>query len=670
MADATVVNRAEKIRAQLIQHDYCYHVLDSPIITDGQYDQMMRELREFEEKYPELIQPESPTQRIAQAPSEKFVSANHMLSMLSLSNVFNLDEFLAWHHRVTNLLEQPDVSLVCELKIDGLAVSLIYEEGKFIRGATRGDGQTGEDVTNNIRTISSVPLVLIGDTDMDIEVRGEVYMPVKSFHNLNEQRIDEGESLFVNPRNAAAGSVRQLDPRITASRALDIFVYGIGRVDATRFPSEQSAGLEYLTSIGFRTNPNRRICKSPQEVQKYYEWWMDRRESLPYKIDGIVIKINSFELQAEVGVATREPKWATAYKFPAEQAITRLINIGVNVGRTGTLNPFAILEPVDVGGATIKTATLHNEEDINRKDIRVGDWVMVERAGDVIPQVVSPVVGRRTGQERRFIMPVDCPQCLSKVIKLQDDSSHRCPNQSCSAKFYELLKHFVGREGMDIRGLGERWCSALIDADLVKDLADIFDLKREQFLSIDRMGEHLASNIINAINDSKSRPLGRLIFALGILHVGSETADSLARTFKSMDKLKDASDNELNAIAGVGPKIALSIRGYFDSETNLAVIARFRQAGVKFQDSYIETRVSTGSLAGVRLCITGTLHTMSRDQAEARVKGKGGQPSSNLSRRTDLLVVGENPGSKVEAALKMGTRLLSEDEFLRMLEEY
>ena len=622
---------------------------------------MMRELRKLEEKYPELIQPESPTQRIAQTPSEKFIPASHTLPMLSLSNVFNPDEFLAWHGRVTNLLRQPDVSMVCELKIDGLAVSLMYEEGRFTRAATRGDGQTGEDITNNIRTISSVPLVLIGDNHMDIEVRGEVYMPVKAFHNLNAQRADAGESLFVNPRNAAAGSVRQLDPRVTASRALDIFVYGIGTVDVNILPREQSAGLEYLHSIGFKTNPNKRVCTSPKEVQEYHEWWMEQREALPYKIDGIVIKINSFELQMELGVATREPKWATAYKFPAEQAITRLINIGVNVGRTGTLNPFAILEPVDVGGATIKTATLHNEEDINRKDIRVGDWVTVERAGDVIPQVVSPVVGRRTGQERRFVMPVDCPKCSSKVIKRQDDSSHRCPNQSCSAKFYELLKHFVGREGMDIRGLGERWCGALIDANLVKDLADIFDL-------IDRMGEHLASNILNAINDSKNRPLGRLIFALGILHVGSETADVLARTFASMDKLKDASENELNAIDGVGPKIALSIRRYFDSEVNLAVIERLREVGVKFQDLGMEARVSTGPLTGVRLCITGTLHTMSRKQAEERVEAKGGQSSPNVSKMTDLLVVGENPGSKVEAARKIGTTLLSEDEFLDMLE--
>lgn len=329
MVEEAVEKRVQEIRDQLVHHDYCYHVLDSPIITDGQYDQMMRELRNLEEKYPELIQAESPTQRIAQSPSKKFIPASHRLPMLSLSNVFNLDEFIAWHDRVTNLLGQSDVSMVCELKIDGLAVSLMYEEGRFIRGATRGDGQTGEDITNNIRTISSIPLMLIGDNHVDIEVRGEVYMPVAAFQNLNAQRADDGQSLFVNPRNAAAGSVRQLDPRVTASRALDVFVYGIGMVDTNIFPGEQSTGLEYLHSVGFKTNPNRRVCKSPQEVQEYYECWMDQRESLPYKIDGIVIKINSFELQRKMGVATREPKWATAYKFPAEQAITRLLNIGV-----------------------------------------------------------------------------------------------------------------------------------------------------------------------------------------------------------------------------------------------------------------------------------------------------------------------------------------------------
>ena len=659
--------RLDQLRKDITHHNYRYYVLDDPVISDGEYDGLMRELREMEEKYPELVTPDSPTQRVGAAPAEGFVEVEHALPMLSLSNAFELEELQAWHRRVTSLLEGAEFSMVCELKIDGLAVSLTYEEGQLVRGATRGDGYRGEDVTQNLRTVKSIPLSLQGDAPRVLEVRGEVYMPKESFRRMNEEKVARGEPPFANPRNSGAGTIRQLDPRVTASRNMDIFVYGLGHAEDGSMPDNHWDALERLKALGFKINPNNTVCRSLGEVEELYQSWLEERHHLSYEADGLVVKVNPFQLQEALGYVGREPRWAVAYKFPAQQATTRLQDIRVNVGRTGSLNPYAILEPVNVSGATVKMATLHNEEDIRRKDIRIGDWVTVERAGDVIPQVVGPVVARRTGEERVFRMPRKCPVCGTPVVKPETEAMHRCPNTSCPAQFFELLKHFVNKGAMDIDGLGERWCSILIDVGMVKDVADLYRLAPEQLLTLERMGEKLAVKIIDNIEKSKDRPLSRIILALGVLHVGSEMADLLARHYRSIGQLSKATQEELTSVPGIGPKIAASIVAYFQVEGNRRVMEKLRQAGVKLEQAEADQRVPEGPLTGLSFVLTGTLTSLSRSSAEARIKELGGSSASGVTRNTDYLVVGADPGSKVEAATKLGTRLLDEEEFLKLL---
>ena len=668
MLDDSIIKRVEELRKQLNYHNHRYYVLDDPVISDYDYDRLLQELRQIEEEHPALVTPDSPTHRIGGEPAEGFVQVEHRHTMMSLGNVFDDESLEAWHRRVKNLLDDADFSMTCELKIDGLAVSLVYEDGIFVQGATRGNGFVGENVTHNLRTIRSIPLTLQGAPPPYLEVRGEVYMPVDSFRRLNEDRAERGEPLFANPRNSGAGTIRQLDPKVTASRNMQIWVYSLNDAGDSPFPAQHWETLEWLQSLGFRVNPLNRLCNTLDEVKDYYREWVKKRNELPYEVDGVVVKVNPFSFQNSLGFVGREPRWATAYKFPAERAVTKLLDIGINVGRTGSLNPYAILEPVIVSGATVQHASLHNEEDIRRKDIRVGDWVTVERAGDVIPQVVGPIRDRRTGDEAEFSMPDTCPECATGVVKPEGEAMHRCPNSSsCPAQFFELLKHFVSRGAMDMDGLGEQWCRILIDKGFVSTVADLYYLEKDKLLELDRMGDRLATKIQNNIEASKTRPLPRILFALGITHVGTEVADLLTQRFASIDQLAQASEDELTGIDGIGPKIAESIYGYFQVEDNLAVIEKLRQAGVKLHHDIEIVDQADLPWNGLTFVVTGTLSTMTRREAESRIKALGGSTTSSVTRKTAYLVAGASPGSKLDTASRLGTRVLEEEAFARFL---
>ena len=665
MADLEAVKkRIEELRQLIHHHDYRYYVLDSPEFSDAEYDALARELRQLEEQQPQFITPDSPTQRVSGQPLEGFGELVHRLPLLSLTNAFEAPELQAWHEGRVRLLEGRTFAMTCELKIDGLAVSLVYEDGSLRTGATRGDGYKGEDVTQNLKTIRSIPLTVPPTAPRRFEVRGEVYMPRGNFAKLNEERARQGFPLFANPRNSAAGSVRLLDPRITAQRKLDIFIYGLGWSEDGEVPDTQWELLAHLKSLGFRVNPQNTRCRDLEEVEDFYRSWEEGHHALDYATDGVVVKVDPIVYWDQLGVVGREPRWAVAYKFPAEQATTRLLDIGINVGRTGSLNPFAILEPVQVSGVTVKHATLHNEEDVQRKDIRIGDWVMVERAGEVIPQVIGPILSRRTGQERVFQMPQSCPVCNSPVVSPEGEVMSRCPNNSCPAQLFETLRHFAGV--MEIEGLGQSWCDALLKADLVKDVADLYYLSQEQLLTLERMGEKLASNILASIDMSKQRSLATLLTALGIRHVGRETAELLARHFGSLDHLASASSEELISIPTVGPKVAESILSYFQNQQNTKVIKKLWSGGVKMGEALLAAPREALPLAGKTFVITGKLSS-SREQAERKVKELGGAAASSVTRKTDYLVVGEDPGSKLERAQELGTQLLTEEEFQRLL---
>ena len=667
MVDKALQDRVEQLRQEINDHNYRYYVLDSPNISDAEYDQLMRELRQLEEQHPEFITPDSPTQRVGAAPAEEFREVQHPLPMLSLSNAFDVEELRAWHRRAANLIEDSSFDLVCELKIDGLAVALTYQDGKLSHGATRGDGYRGEDVTQNLRTVRSIPLAVKG-APKKFEVRGEVHFPRDRFQQLNEERIAAGEPPYANPRNTAAGSLRQLDPRITASRPLDIFVYALSYTEDGAYPQSHWEVLQWLQGLGFKTNPHNALCRTLDEVEDYYTAWLEKKEHLSYQVDGVVAKVNSLEYRQRLGVVGREPRWAVAYKFPAEQVVTRLLDIGINVGRTGSLNPFAILEPVQVGGATVKMATLHNEDDIRRKDIRIGDWVVVERAGEVIPQVVGPVVGRRTGEERSFTMPTRCPVCGEEVIRPEGEAMARCINAACPAQLAQSLMHFVSRGAMDVEGMGEKLVLALFNAGMVQDVADIYSLTKEQLISLERMADKSASNVLNSIEQSKIRPLARLLFALGILHVGSEMVEILVRNFSRIDRLAQATEEELTAIPTVGPKIAQSVAAYFRQESNLKVIEKLRQVGVRLAEEVPPAERGALLLAGKRFVITGALERFSRSEIERTIKELGGQVTGSVSGNTDYLILGEGPSSKLDQARKLGIPLLSEEEFLHLIE--
>ena len=660
--------RIDELREQINYHNQRYYVLNSPEISDAEYDELMKELQRLEEQYPRFLTPDSPTQRVGAAPVEAFGVVVHQTPMLSLGKAFSHEELLAWHKRVSGLLGEPEFDLVAEHKMDGLAVALIYEEGKYVTGATRGDGFRGEDITQNLKTIKSVPLTLPKGVPGRFEVRGEVFLSKKGFKKLNEDRAKAEKTLFANPRNAASGSVRQLNPRITAQRPLDIYIYGLGLVEGgTTLPTHWET-LEYLKSLGFRLNPQNQLLKNLQQAESYYQRWVEEREHLPYEADGIVFKVNRYDLQERLGNVGGEPRWAIAYKFPATQETTRLLDIGVSVGRTGTLNPYAILEPVNVGGVIVKRAALHNEDDIRRKDIRIGDMVVVQRAGEVIPEVVSPVVSLRTGKEKVFVMPSKCPVCGAEAIKPEGEAMSRCTNMSCPAQVYELVKHFVSRGAMDIEGIGEKLAEALLKAGLIKDVGDIYTLKdkKEELIGLERMGEKSATNVLKAIEESKNRPLSRVIFALGIRHVGSETAEILVKHFGSIDKLSQSTAEELMTAPTIGPTIAESIVAFFRQDSNRKVIAKLRKARVTMREKAEPRELA---LAGKEFVVTGKLDSCTRTEAEARIRELGGLVGSSVSKKTDFLVVGTDPGSKLDRARELGTALLNEKQFLKMLEE-
>jgi len=665
-----VKRRIEELREVINHHNYRYYVLDSPEISDAEYDELMRELSKLEVEHPELVTPDSPTQRIGAPPVEAFGVVEHPQPLLSLSNAFSYEELVAWHKRVSKLLGGRQFDLVCEPKIDGLAVALTYVDGLLVTGATRGDGYRGEDITQNLRTIRSIPLSVPREAPPRFEVRGEVYLPKAGFKKLNEERAKEELPLFANPRNAAAGSVRQLDSSITAKRPLDIFIYALGWAEGKAMPDTHWEIMQYLKSLGFKINPDIALRYSLDEAEKYYQSWAESRKNFPYEADGIVAKVNSIALQQELGTVAHEPRWSIAYKFPAIQGTTRLIDIGINVGRTGSLNPYAILEPVRVGGVVISSAALHNEEDIHRKDIRIGDWVVVQRAGEVIPEIVEPIVSRRTGKEKIFSMPSRCPVCGSEVIKPQGEAMHRCTNTACPSQALERIKHFVSRGAMDIDGVGEKLCQALFEAGLIKDAADLYDLTKEQLLGLERMADKSASNVLNSINKSKDRPLARVIFALGILHVGEQYAELLAEEFQSISQLAKASKKKLSAIPSIGAKIAESIVAFFRQKENKQLVKKLQKALKEPErEQAKEARPKKLPLAGQEFVLTGKLESFSRPEAEAKIKALGGKAGSDVTKKTSYVVVGADPGSKLAKAEKLGVKTLSEAEFLKLLDK-
>ena len=674
----TAAKRADDLRQVINTHNHSYYLLDDPTISDTEYDRLLQELRGLEEEYPELLTPDSPTQRVGGEPAEGFTQVQHSAPMLSLGNAFNPEDLENWLRRTKNLVGEVEFDLVCELKIDGLAVNLNYENGVFIQGATRGDGTVGEDVTQNLRTIKTIPLSLLEGAPERLEVRGEVYLPIPEFRRMNKELEVKGEQLYANPRNTGAGSLRNLNPQITATRNMAIWVYSLtsARTSAGSETGDSAPvdghweALEWLKSLGFMINPNNRLCQAIEDVIDFYDYWVEARHSLPYEADGVVVKVSPLALQNRMGVIGREPRWAIAYKFPAEQATTKLLSIGINVGRTGSLNPYAELEPVVVSGVTVRHASLHNEEDILRKDIRVGDTVTIERAGDVIPHVLGPVLADRPKDAEEFRMPFHCPECGTAIVKPEDEAMHRCHNSSCPAQFFELLKHFVSKGATNIDGLGERWCRIFIDRGLVSDLADLYSLEKDQLLELDRMGYKLATRILANIETSKQKTLPRILFALGIIHVGSEIANLLTQAYNSIDEIADATEEELAEIPGIGPKIAASIASYFQVETNRAVIEKLRVAGVNLSQEPRQVSGEGLPLVGKTFVVTGTLSRFSRSESESRIKDLGGKITSSVTKNTDYLVVGESPGSKLAAAERLGTQVLDEARFVEFLDTH
>ena len=661
------IERARQLRDELWFHNERYYNDDAPVISDGQYDALMQELRELEAVHPECRTANSPTQMVGGSASDRFPQVEHPIPMLSLANAFNREDLEAWHRRVTDLLDDQRFRMVAELKIDGLAVRLVYRNGKFVLGATRGNGQTGEDVTDNLRQVRSIPHTLTGDYPPVLEARGEVYLPLDSFRRMNEERERNGEPLYANPRNTGAGTIRQLDSAVVRDRNMEIWTYSLNDTGDSPLPGSHWDALAALESWGFRVNERNRVFDTVDEVCAYYDEMLARRHDWEYEADGLVVKVESITQQNALGFAGREPRWAIAYKFPAERANTRLLDIVINVGRTGSLNPQAILEPVVVSGATVQHASLHNEEDIHRKDIRIGDLVEIERAGDVIPHVIGhvPVPGEERGP--MFRMPENCPECKTPVVKELGDAMHRCPNSACPAQFFESLKHFVSRGAMDMDGLGERWCRILIDRGLVSDVSHVYNLTAEQLVELDRMGDKLATRILTNIEASKKRPLARILFALGILHVGAEVAELLAGGYASIEDLSRATADDLTEIDGIGPRIAESIISYFATERNQQTIAGLRDAGVQLWQELAPVDETAQPWKGQTFVITGTLSSMTRREAEGKVKALGATTTSSVSRKTNWLVAGESAGSKLASAERLGVPILDEDGLLALL---
>jgi DNA ligase (NAD+) len=662
--------RAEELRRQIAEADHRYYELDDPTIGDDVYDDLLRELRALEEANPDLVTPDSPTQRVGGRATDRFPQVRHVEQMLSLGNARGADEFRAWETRLHNRLKRLDISpselrFVAEPKIDGIAISLLYEKGEFVRGATRGDGVIGEDVTPNLKTIGAIPHTIEDAPDL-IEVRGEIYFPRSGFAELNEQRASEGLATFANPRNATAGTVRNLDVEITASRPLSMWSYGIGGKRGIEFASH-SEELAWMRERGFRVNSDISTHDDVDDVVKRCLWWEERRESLDFEIDGVVVKVDQIPLWRELGVTGREPRWAVAWKFPPITATTKLNRIVWNVGRTGRLLPFAMLEPVHVGGVTVSTATLHNEEDLAKKDVREGDEVVVTRAGDVIPQVISPLIQRREGKRlRKAKPPKKCPACDTPTIKPEDSVWTICPNRrGCPGQNFQLVKHFRG--AMDIEGLGEKNVMRFLDEGLITDPASIYDLTAEQIAELEGFGETSAEALITEIERSKQSPFGRVLYALGLPGIGYVNANAIADHFGTMDALEQADTELIAEVEGIGPVLAESLREELADEAIIELIARLRERGLRFELTAAERRAEGGPLEGKTFVLTGTLPDLSRDEATKRIRAAGGKVTGSVSKKTDYLVAGDSPGSKLAKAEEVGTEILDEEGLLQLL---
>jgi DNA ligase (NAD+) len=664
LADAR--KRAEELIEQINYHAYRYHVLDEPEISDFEYDQLVRELEGLETQYPELITPDSPTQRVGGVPAQIFAPVHHRARMLSLDNAFSWEELEAWGKRVERGIGR-DVRFACELKIDGLAVVVSYEKGKLTRGATRGDGEVGEDITPNIRTVRQVPVRLHGESPLPVlDVRGEVYLPIKAFEKLNEELAEQGGRIFANPRNAAAGSLRQKDPQVSASRPLHLWCHGILHAEGKRF-ARHSEALAFLREAGLPVNPATEVVGGLEDVFAFCERWQRDRHTIDYEIDGVVVKVDSIAQQEELGATSHAPRWAIAYKFPPEERTTLLKDIDVHTGRTGIVTPFAVLEPVYVGGVTVGTATLHNEDEVKRKDVRVRDTVIVRRAGDVIPEVVGPVLSKRPKSARRWKFPTMCTSCGTPLVRKEGEAYWRCPNKrGCPSQNIEWLFHFASRGALDIEHLGYKTGMTLLDMGWVKDPADIYSLTHEQLAQLPGFKEKSIGNLLTAIESSKDRPIWRLLVGLNIPHVGSHVAQVLSRAFPSIEGLKSVSVEDLNAVEEIGPEIARSVHEWFHDRDNVKLLDRLAKAGLRIEDEP-QAPAPEGPLTGRTIVITGGLAAMSRSEAEKAAEEAGARIASSVSKKTAFVVVGENPGSKYDKALQLGVETIDEQEFLKRL---
>ncbi len=662
-----IKDRIDELRRELDYHNYRYYVLDDPVVSDAEYDRLMAELVALEEKHPEFMNPNSPTQRVGAKPLEEFKTVSHTVPMLSLQNAMEQDELVEFDKRVKKLLGVTDVDYVMEVKVDGLAVELVYLYGEFTVGSTRGDGFTGEDITQNLRTIKSIPMRLLRDHNIPIpdrlEVRGEVYMGKNEFKELNKKRELEGASLFANPRNAGAGSVRQLDPKITAGRKLNIFCYAPGEIIGVTLTTHYHF-LDYLKKWGFRVNPLTKLCRNLDELMSHYNYIHDMRDKIPYEIDGTVIKVNRFDYQTLLGNVSRSPRWAIAFKFEAHEETTVIEDIIVGVGRTGALTPVALLKPVIVSGVEVRRATLHNEDEIARKDILIGDTVIVSRAGDVIPEVVKVIKEKRTGQEKPFAMPGECPVCGEKVVRPPGEAIRRCVNINCPAQIKGSIEHFASKRAMDIDGLGEKLVEQLVDKKVISDVSDLYYLTKDDLLLLERMADKSAQNLIDAINTSKKPSFQRFIYALGIRNVGEHISGLLADKFDSIEDLYTLNEDTLMAIPEIGPEVANSITAFFLDGKNRKTIERILAAGVSIQHK----KEGKKPLLGMTFVFTGTLEKMSREDARKRVEALGAKTASSVSKKVDFVVLGEDAGSKADKARALGLKTISENEFFAMIQ--
>ncbi len=654
--------RLDKLRQEIVYHEKKYYRDNDPQISDYEYDQLVKELEALEADHPELITPESPTQRVGEQPIEGFTTVEHRLPMLSLDNCYSPEELTDFQDRIRKLIPDEPLRYVVELKIDGLGISIFYREGKFAQAITRGDGQRGDDVTHNVKTIKSLPLTIAELSE--VEVRGEIYMPFLSFQHLNQERQDREEAPFANPRNAAAGSIRLLDPKEVAKRRLDALLYSTYIAGAET--ESQWENLQTLNQLGFKTNAWNRRCENLEEVTALYTELLQKRDELEYDVDGVVIKVDSTAQQHSLGHTAKFPRWAISLKFPARQATTRINDILIQVGRTGALTPVAVLEPVKLSGITISRSTLHNEEEIRRKDIRIGDTVLIERSGDVIPKVVSAMKEKRTGGEVEFVFPSHCPICGTQVFKPEEEVVSRCVNSSCPAVVRESLLHFASRRAMNIEGLGEALIDQLFNEGQIREIADLYNLELEKLETLERMGQKSSRNLLDEIEKSRQRDLPRLIFALGIRHVGERTAQVLAARFKEMEVLSQASIEELVEVEDVGPIVAQSLVFFFQQPKNQELIQKLRDAGLNFSLKREES-TEEQTLAGKTFVLTGTLSGLTREEARSRIEAQGGKVTTSLSAKTDYLIMGEDPGSKLQKAQNMGTEVLTEEEFLQLI---